>query len=88
MEYYVERLSESMLERSRNESTAKSRERDEIAELLRVVEADGVPQSSELYFIATDLFRTEARRAAFQSFRSPEDRIAWLRWTWDNSKKK
>jgi hypothetical protein len=88
VEYYVERLSESMLERSRNESTAKTRERDEIAELLRIVEADGVNQSSELYFIATDLFRTPARRTAFQTFRSPEDRIAWLRWTWDNAKKK
>uniref|UniRef100_A0A0D9YAD0 Uncharacterized protein n=1 Tax=Oryza glumipatula TaxID=40148 RepID=A0A0D9YAD0_9ORYZ len=67
MEYYVERISESMLERSRNESSVIRGEQEEVAELLLQVEQDGVAQGSELYYIATDLFRSPARRAAFSS---------------------
>uniref|UniRef100_A0A0E0LBT7 Protein kinase domain-containing protein n=1 Tax=Oryza punctata TaxID=4537 RepID=A0A0E0LBT7_ORYPU len=66
MEYYVGRISESMLERSRNESSVIRGEQDEMKELLQLVEEDGVAQGSELYFIATDLFRSAARRAAFR----------------------
>uniref|UniRef100_A0A0D9WR50 Uncharacterized protein n=1 Tax=Leersia perrieri TaxID=77586 RepID=A0A0D9WR50_9ORYZ len=58
MEYYVERISESMIERRRNESSAARCEQEEVTELLQRVEEDGVAQGSELYFIATDLFRT------------------------------
>ena len=87
VEYYVERISESMLERSRNETSLKSRDQDEVTELLRVVESDGVGQGSELYFIATELFRSATRRASFRSIRDPQNRIAWLKWTWENAKK-
>ncbi|KAL6626528.1 hypothetical protein ACP70R_030254 [Stipagrostis hirtigluma subsp. patula] len=86
-ECHVEPISESMLE-SRNETSAIRQEQDEVTELLQVVEKDGVDQGSELYFIATELFRLPARRAAFRSIRAPANRIAWLRWTWDNTRKK
>lgn len=88
MEYYVERISESMLEKSRNESSVIRGEQEEVTELLLQVEQDGVAQGSELYYIATDLFRSPARRAAFRCIRAPEHRIGWLRWTWDNARKK
>uniref|UniRef100_I1QHH8 Myb/SANT-like domain-containing protein n=1 Tax=Oryza glaberrima TaxID=4538 RepID=I1QHH8_ORYGL len=88
MEYYVGCISESMLERSRNESSVLRGEQDEMKELLRLVEEDGVAQGSELYFIATDLFRSAARRAAFRCIYLAENRKAWLRWTWDNARKK
>lgn len=88
MEYYVERISESMIERSRNEINARRRDREEMAELLELVRDDGVPGGSELYFIATELLRSAARRTAFRSFEDPKDRIAWLQWTWDNVMKK
>uniref|UniRef100_I1QM88 Myb/SANT-like domain-containing protein n=1 Tax=Oryza glaberrima TaxID=4538 RepID=I1QM88_ORYGL len=88
MEYYVGCISESMLERSRNESSVLRGEQDEMKELLRLVEEDGVAQGSELYFIATDLFRSAARRAAFRCIYPAENRKAWLRWTWDNARKK
>lgn len=88
MEYYVGRISESMLERSRNESSVIRGEQDEMKELLHLVEEDGVAQGSELYFIATDLFRSAARRAAFKCIYPAENRKAWLRWTWDNARKK
>uniref|UniRef100_A0A0E0GVI3 Myb/SANT-like domain-containing protein n=1 Tax=Oryza nivara TaxID=4536 RepID=A0A0E0GVI3_ORYNI len=87
MEYYVERISESMLEKSRNESSVIRGEQEEVTELLLQVEQDGVAQGSELYYIATDLFRSPARRAAFRCIRAPEHRIGWLRWTWDNARK-
>ncbi|KAF2941999.1 hypothetical protein DAI22_03g388900 [Oryza sativa Japonica Group] len=88
MEYYVERISESMLEKSRNESSVIRGEQEEVTELLLQVEQGGVAQGSELYYIATDLFRSPARRAAFRCIRAPEHRIGWLRWTWDNARKK
>ncbi|KAJ1273278.1 hypothetical protein BS78_06G267600 [Paspalum vaginatum] len=88
LEYYVECISESMLERSRNESSAIRRGQEEVTELLKRVEQDGVSQGSELFFIATELFRSPARRAAFRSINAAENRIAWLRWTWDNVEKK
>uniref|UniRef100_A0A0E0KQ39 Uncharacterized protein n=1 Tax=Oryza punctata TaxID=4537 RepID=A0A0E0KQ39_ORYPU len=88
MEYYVGRISESMLERSRNESSVIRGEQDEMKELLQLVEEDGVAQGSELYFIATDLFRSAARRAAFRCIYPAENRKSWLRWTWDHARKK
>ncbi|KAF8656033.1 hypothetical protein HU200_060825 [Digitaria exilis] len=60
MEYYVERISESMMERTKNEKSAISREQDEVTELLQLAEQDGVPNGSELYFMAAELFRTPA----------------------------
>jgi hypothetical protein len=62
MEYYVERISESMIQRSKNEGSAVRREQEEIKEFLKLVEQDGVRNGSELYFIATKLFRSPARR--------------------------
>lgn len=83
--YYDEHISEGMLE-SRNESNAIRREQQEVIELLQLVEKDGVSQGSELFFIATELFRSPVRRAAFSCITAPKNRIAWLRWTWDNVK--
>ncbi|KAJ1277718.1 hypothetical protein BS78_04G025200 [Paspalum vaginatum] len=76
MEYYVERISDSMVQS------------EEMTELLQLVEADGVSLDSELYFIAIELLWTTTRRIAFRSFTTAEQRIAWLRWTWDNVKNK
>uniref|UniRef100_K4AKZ0 Myb/SANT-like domain-containing protein n=1 Tax=Setaria italica TaxID=4555 RepID=K4AKZ0_SETIT len=88
MEYYVERISESMIQRTMNERNLISREEEEVMEMLHLVEQDGVPNGSELYFIATELFRSPARRASYRSITAAKNRIAWLRWTWDNIKRK
>ncbi|PUZ40286.1 hypothetical protein GQ55_9G411600 [Panicum hallii var. hallii] len=88
MEYYVKRIYECMIERTRYERSAISREQEEVREMLQLVEEDGVPNGSELYFIATELFRSRARLAAYRSIKTAEHRIAWLRWTWYNIKKK
>lgn len=88
MEYYVERISESMMERSKNEKNALSREQDEVTEMLQLAEQDGVPNGSELYFKAAELFRSPARRAIYRSIAAAKNRIAWIQWTWDNVKKK
>ncbi|RLN03301.1 L10-interacting MYB domain-containing protein-like [Panicum miliaceum] len=87
MEYYAEHISERMLERNRYERSATSREQ-EMTELLQVPEEDGVSNGSELYFIATELFRSPGQRATYRSIKAAESRIAWLRWTWDNVNKK
>ncbi|PUZ50480.1 hypothetical protein GQ55_6G061600 [Panicum hallii var. hallii] len=87
MEYYVECTYERMIQRNRYERSATSREQ-EMTELLQLAEEDGVSNGSELYFIATELFRSPGRRAAHRSIKAAKSRIAWLRWTWDNVKKK
>ncbi|KAL6614645.1 hypothetical protein ACP70R_036915 [Stipagrostis hirtigluma subsp. patula] len=87
MEYYVERISESMLERSRNESNARRQEQSELREMLQVLVQDGVPKNSELYFIATELLRSASRREAFRSLDDAETRSGWLLWTWANARK-
>ncbi|RLM60314.1 L10-interacting MYB domain-containing protein-like [Panicum miliaceum] len=86
MKYYVEHTSERMLQRM-YERSAASREQ-EMTGLLQLTEEDGVSNGSELYFIATKLFRSPGRRAAYRSIKAAKSRIAWLRWTWDNVKKK
>lgn len=88
IEYYVERISESMIQRCRNETDAMTRDEKELTELLEILEEDGVPQDSEVYFIAMDLLRIATRRAAFKRFTTSKERLAWLQWTWDNAKKK
>uniref|UniRef100_K3YL57 Uncharacterized protein n=1 Tax=Setaria italica TaxID=4555 RepID=K3YL57_SETIT len=88
MEYYVKRISESTMQRTMNERNLISREEEEVMEMLHLVEQDGVPNGLELYFIATELFRSPARRASYRSITAAENRIAWLRWTWDNVKRK
>ncbi|KAJ1282737.1 hypothetical protein BS78_03G074500 [Paspalum vaginatum] len=87
IEYYAERISESMLQRCKNKAVAMTREQEEVTDLLQIVEEDGVSLDSELYFIATELLMTATRRAAFRRFTTAEQRIAWLQWTWDNVKK-
>ncbi|RLN16245.1 hypothetical protein C2845_PM02G18830 [Panicum miliaceum] len=66
MESYVERISESMIQRSKNEGSAVRREQEEIKELLKLVEQDGVRNGSELYFIATELFKYPARHTSYK----------------------
>ncbi|KAL6842042.1 hypothetical protein ACP4OV_028021 [Aristida adscensionis] len=80
--------SESTVERHMDDPIAIWQAQDEMIRLLKVLERDGVDPGSELYFIATELFRSASRRAAFRSLRTPDCRIAWLRWTWDNARKK
>uniref|UniRef100_K3XSX6 Myb/SANT-like domain-containing protein n=1 Tax=Setaria italica TaxID=4555 RepID=K3XSX6_SETIT len=67
MEYYDERISESMIQRTMNERNLINHEEEEVMEMLHLVEQDGVPNGSELYFIATELFRSPARRASYRS---------------------
>ncbi|KAJ1266720.1 hypothetical protein BS78_08G173900 [Paspalum vaginatum] len=88
MEYCVECISESMIQRCKNETAAMTREREEMTELLQLVQEDCVALDSELYFIATELLRTTTRHIAFRSFATAEQRIAWLRWTWENVENK
>ncbi|KAF8727825.1 hypothetical protein HU200_018389 [Digitaria exilis] len=85
-ECYIEHRSESLIKSIRNERIAMTREQEEVIELLQLVEEDGVPNGSALYFIATELFRSPARRASYRSITAAENRIAWLKWTWENVK--
>uniref|UniRef100_K3ZNT9 Myb/SANT-like domain-containing protein n=1 Tax=Setaria italica TaxID=4555 RepID=K3ZNT9_SETIT len=79
MEYYVERISESMIQRTMNERNLISHEEEDVMEMLHLVEQDGVPNGFELYFIATELFRSPARHASYRSITAVENQIAWLR---------
>ncbi|KAL6859122.1 hypothetical protein ACP4OV_018124 [Aristida adscensionis] len=87
-EIYLERISECMLQRSKNETTPVKQQQEEVREMLNMLKEDGLDPESELYFIATDLFRSPSRRAAFSTLPNSKARQSWLQWTWDKSKKK
>lgn len=97
MVYYLKRICESLRELIRDESSDSDMDESsdsdmegeqEMAELLQLVREDGVSEESELFFIATCLFRSPARRAAFRCIGDPNARIAWLQRTWDSDVKK
>uniref|UniRef100_K4AK74 Uncharacterized protein n=1 Tax=Setaria italica TaxID=4555 RepID=K4AK74_SETIT len=54
MEYYVERISESMMQKTMNERNLISREEEEVMEILHLIEQDGVPNGSELSITAAE----------------------------------
>lgn len=87
IEYYLERVCESMLERIRKEREERIRKEREVTELLQLVKEDGVSEGSKLFFIATELFKSSVDRAIFRRLRDPNVRMGWLQWNWDNAKK-
>ena len=55
---------------------------------MEMLKQDGVPEGSELYFKALDLFRNSVCRAQYKNMQDPANRVAWIEWTWTNGKLK
>jgi len=84
-EEYMRQLTESIVQRSSREHT---REQKEVFEVMEILRNDGVPEGSELYFKALDLFKNSICRAEYKNIHGLVNRIAWIEWTWTHGKLK
>jgi hypothetical protein len=87
MEDYMRQISESIVHRSCRER-GQTCEQAEVHEVMQMLKQDGVPEGSELYFKALDLFKNSVCRAQYKNMEDPANRIAWIEWTWTNGKLK
>jgi len=74
------RISDSIAARSSSRDRQRTREQEEVDEAMEILEADGVPVPSDLYFTALELFKNSVSRREFLNIKSPQVRIAWLTW--------
>jgi len=71
-----------------SESIVHTREQAEVFEVMEMLRQDGVPEGSELYFKALDLFKNSVCRAQYKNMHDPANRVAWIEWTWTYGKQK
>jgi hypothetical protein len=62
--------------------------RNEIAELLKSVIEAGAEEGSDEHFYATQLLIKREYRDVFLTLNKPEGKLAWLRRTWEERKKR
>ena len=53
---YIARLSESIAARSASRDRERTHEQVEVDEVMHLLREDGVPATSDMFFLATDLF--------------------------------
>jgi len=80
-------------EHSKNSVTSTSQVtcdpvRQEIGEMLDLVTQDGVDEGSDEFFYATQLFMKKECRDVFKFLKTPKERLAWLKRTWDEKTKR
>ena len=85
MEDYMKEIPESIVHRRSREHT---REQAEVFEVMEILRNDGVPEGSELYFKALDLFKNSICSAEYKNIHDLVNRIAWIEWTWTHGKLK
>jgi hypothetical protein len=60
----------------------------EIAEMLQSVIEAGACEGSDEHFYATQLFIKKEFRDVFVTLKTPEGKLAWLKRTWEERKKR
>ena len=74
------KISDSIAARSSSRDRARNREQEEVDAAMRLLEDDGVPIPSDLYFTALKSFESSVLRREFLNMSDPEVRIPWLTW--------
>ena len=74
------KISDSFAARSSSRDRARNREQEEVDAAMRLLEDDGVPIPSDLYFTALKSFESSVLRREFLNMSDPEVRIPWLTW--------
>ena len=59
---YIARLSESIAARSASRDRERTHEQVEVDEAMQLLREDGVPATSDMFFLATDLFNNSVTR--------------------------
>ena len=87
MEEYMARLSESIAASSTSWDRERTREQAEIDGAMQLLREDGVPSTSDMFFLATDLFKDSVTRRVFKNLLTSEERMAWLTYQMNRNNK-
>jgi len=74
------KISDSIAARSSSRDRARNREQEEVDAAMQLLEDDGVPIPSDLYFTSLKSFESSMLRREFLNMSGPEVRIPWLTW--------
>lgn len=83
----LEKISDSIVARSSSRDRARNREQEEVDAAMQLLEEDGVPKPSDLYFTALKSFESSVLRREFLNMDGPEVRLAWLTWLMEQNNK-
>ena len=84
---YIARLSESIAARSTSRDRKRTHEHVEVDEAMQLLREDGVPATSDMFFVATDLFNNSVPRRVFKNLLTTEERMAWLTYQMNKNNK-
>ena len=84
---YITRLSESIAARSASRDRERTREQVEVDEAMQILREDGVPSTSDMFFLATVLFKDSVTRRVFKNLLTAEERMAWLTYHMNKNNK-
>ena len=84
---YIARLSESIAVRSASRDRERTREQVEVDEAMQLLREDGVPATSDMFFLATDLFNNSVPQRVFKNLLTTEERMAWLTFQMNKTNK-
>ncbi|XP_066346739.1 uncharacterized protein [Miscanthus floridulus] len=84
---YIARLSETIAARSASRDRERTREQAEVDEAMQLLREDGVPATSDMFFLATDLFNNSVPRRVFRNLLTTEEWMAWLTYQMNKHQK-
>ena len=84
---YIAWLSESIAARSASRDRERTREHVEVDEAMQILRDDGVPATSDMFFLATDLFNDSVPQRVFKNLLRAEERMVWLTYQMNKNKK-
>jgi len=84
---YIARLSESIAARSASRDRERTHKQVEVDEVMQLLREDGVPATSDMFFLATDLFNNSVPRRVFRNLLTIEGRMAWLAYQMNKHQK-
>jgi len=84
---YIARLSDSIAARSASRDREQTREQVEVDEVMQLLREDGVLATSDMFFLAMDLFNNSVPRRVFKNLRTSEERMAWLTYQMNKNNK-
>ena len=84
---YMTRLSKSIAARSTSQDRERTREQAEIDGAMQLLREDGVPSTSDMFFLATVLFKDLVTRWVFKNLLTAEERMAWLTYHMNRNNK-
>jgi len=84
---YIAWLSESIAAMSASRDRERTREQVEVDEAMQLLRDDGVPATSDMFFLAMDLFNNSVPQWVFKNLLTSEERMAWLTYQMNKNNK-